>query len=329
MAELISVIIPVYKVGLYLDRCIESIVNQTYENLEIILVDDGSPDECPEMCDRWAEKDSRIQVIHKQNGGLSDARNVGMDAAAGEMMAFVDSDDYTEPEYIEYMYEALKETGADISMCGHHVFYDSAKEDSYIPEKTKIVSVQSREEALTIFTDPDLANNHTVWNKLYRSAIVKDVRFALGFQAQDVLFSCQVFCKCNSIAVVECELYHYRMHPGNASTAFLAQRIHAYEMYYRSYEHLKKNYPQFTKGIKARCCSLCIGAADWALNVAEKEQGKKLIEETYRFRPRIHFTLKEWLSCSLKNKVRIICSERFLLIPAMRIRYLVRLATGR
>ena len=99
----ISVIVPVYKVEKYLDKCVESIVNQTYKNLEIILVDDGSPDNCPAMCDEWAEKDERIRVIHKENGGLADARNAGMDIATGDYIGFVDSDDWIEPN----MYEVL------------------------------------------------------------------------------------------------------------------------------------------------------------------------------------------------------------------------------
>ena len=98
MEELISVIIPVYKVEEYLDECVLSVIRQTYANLEIILVDDGSPDNCPRMCDEWATKDSRIKVIHKENGGLSDARNAGLDAAEGQYIAFIDSDDYIKPD---------------------------------------------------------------------------------------------------------------------------------------------------------------------------------------------------------------------------------------
>ena len=105
--SLISVIVPVYKVEPYLNKCIESIVNQTYKNLEIILVDDGSPDNCPAICDSWAEKDSRIKVIHKENGGLSDARNAGMVHATGEYIAFVDSDDYIDPEMYQSLYGVM------------------------------------------------------------------------------------------------------------------------------------------------------------------------------------------------------------------------------
>lgn len=105
---MISVIVPVYKVEPYLDRCVRSIVEQTYTDLEIILVDDGSPDNCPAICDAWAERDSRVKVIHKQNGGLSDARNAGMDIATGEYIGFVDSDDWIAPEMYQILYNMLQ-----------------------------------------------------------------------------------------------------------------------------------------------------------------------------------------------------------------------------
>ena len=106
-----------YKVEKYLDQCIESIVNQTYSNLEIILVDDDSPDKCPAMCDSWAKKDSRIKVIHKANGGLSSARNAGIDIASGDFLSFADSDDYIAPEMYEILYSLLKDYDADMSIC--------------------------------------------------------------------------------------------------------------------------------------------------------------------------------------------------------------------
>lgn len=102
--ELVSVIVPVYKVEPYLDRCVASILAQTYPNLEVILVDDGSPDNCPALCDAWAQRDARIRVIHKKNGGISDARNVGLDAASGAYISFVDSDDYIAENFIETLF---------------------------------------------------------------------------------------------------------------------------------------------------------------------------------------------------------------------------------
>ena len=115
--KLVSIIVPVYKVEDYLERCIRSIVNQTYKEIEIIIINDGSPDKCPEICDKWAEEDKRIKVIHKKNGGLSDARNAGMQIASGEYIAFVDSDDWISPFYLEYLIKAIVDSKCDIVEC--------------------------------------------------------------------------------------------------------------------------------------------------------------------------------------------------------------------
>lgn len=116
----ISVIVPVYKTEGLLDRCVESIVGQTYKNLEIILVDDGSPDNCPAMCDEWAEKDSRIRVIHKENGGVSSARNAALDIATGDYIGFVDSDDWIEPEMYSSLIQKISESGKNIALCSYY-----------------------------------------------------------------------------------------------------------------------------------------------------------------------------------------------------------------
>ena len=136
---LVSVIVPVYKVGKYLDKCVESIVGQTYKNLEIILVDDGSPDNCPAMCDKRAERDSRIKVIHKQNGGVSSARNVGIDAAQGEFIGFVDSDDWLEPDMYDCIVKNALEYNADISRCGY--FVDWSDHTSYVGSTEKKINL--------------------------------------------------------------------------------------------------------------------------------------------------------------------------------------------
>ena len=121
---LISVIIPVYKVEEYLENCIQSVIKQTVSDLEIILVDDGSPDQCPEICDLWADKDSRIKVIHKENGGLSDARNAGMKVATGEYVSFIDSDDYISLDFYETLLETIVDNDSDIVECGVVKFYE-------------------------------------------------------------------------------------------------------------------------------------------------------------------------------------------------------------
>ena len=145
----ISVIIPVYKVEEYISRCIKSVVDQTYSNLEIILVDDGSPDNCPAICDKWAEKDSRIKVIHKKNGGLSDARNAGMQIASGEFIGFVDSDDWISKEMYQLLYENMKENESDISACGVKlVWEDGAESRSLTSAGIQILNTQEAMEAI-------------------------------------------------------------------------------------------------------------------------------------------------------------------------------------
>ena len=124
MDSLVSVIVPVYKVEKYLSKCLDSIVNQTYKNLEIILVDDGSPDNSGKICDEYAQKDSRIKVIHKENGGLSSARNAGLDIATGEYIAFADSDDSVHLDFVEKLYRAIKEENADIACCSVEDFIE-------------------------------------------------------------------------------------------------------------------------------------------------------------------------------------------------------------
>ena len=124
---LISVIVPVYKAEAYLEKSVKSIINQTYKNLEIILVDDGSPDRCGEMCDEFAKKDSRIRVIHKANGGQSSARNAALDIMAGDYVGFVDSDDWIEPNMYEHLYNLILKNNAQISVCGLQCDYDDGK----------------------------------------------------------------------------------------------------------------------------------------------------------------------------------------------------------
>ncbi len=201
---LISVIVPVYKVEPYLDRCVESIVNQTYRNLEIILVNDGSPDNCPQMCDAWAERDVRIKVIRKENGGLSDARNAGMAAATGELVSFIDSDDYITPDFIEALYHAMMQTSADVVECA----VDYVDEDGNILRQrcAAETSEMDRLEALRRLILED-GIYQTVWNKLYRREVC--IPFEKGKLHEDEFFTWQVFERIEKLAVVQKPMYHY------------------------------------------------------------------------------------------------------------------------
>lgn len=207
MENLISVIVPVYKVEKYLDRCVESIVNQTYTNLEIILVDDGSPDNCPVMCDTWAEKDSRIRAIHKVNGGLSDARNAGMAVATGKYIGFVDSDDWVEPGFYQNLYDLLQAHDADIAECGVN----------YIDENGKLQRQRQYKSADKAMLRVDAIKHllkedgifQTVWNKLYRRESIGDIQFEKGRLHEDDFWTYQIFDRARKIAVTQKPMYNY------------------------------------------------------------------------------------------------------------------------
>ena len=172
---LISVIVPIYNTVEYLPRCVDSIRRQTYRNLEIILVDDGSPDRCPAMCDAWAEKDRRIKVIHKANGGLSDARNVGLQLAQGNYVAFIDSDDWIDLRFIEILYKAIVETEAEISACDIRKVYEESEERITSIDAIKVQLSTPREAIQDILYDCRFRT--VVWNKLYKREILIDERF--------------------------------------------------------------------------------------------------------------------------------------------------------
>ncbi|MDO4378752.1 MAG: glycosyltransferase family 2 protein [Erysipelotrichia bacterium] len=199
----ISVIIPVYKVEEYLDRCIESVVGQTYKNLEIILIDDGSPDNCPKMCDDWAKKDNRIRVIHKENEGVSSARNYGIDIATGEYISFVDSDDIIHPKYYEIMLNNIGD--ADMVYCEYEKFTDEISFDN-INEDNFEFEVNQNEKVFSNFS----FSFFVVWNKVIKTELLKNIRFSTEFKnAEDTLFAFELLEKCSKVVYIKTQLYGY------------------------------------------------------------------------------------------------------------------------
>ncbi len=210
---LVSIIIPVYNVESYLDRCVQSVLNQSYKNLEIILVDDGSPDNCPAMCDEWAKKDNRVKVIHKQNGGLSSARNAGIDIMTGEYAFFIDSDDEIVCDAIEILYDACVENSCDMSL-GRYVEVVNGAESK--AEFTNIVTIYNEEEYWNAFYNYDRVNNYDysipmiiACNKLIKSSAFDGVRFSEGRHHEDEFIIHKLLSKCNKSAFVDSKLYFY------------------------------------------------------------------------------------------------------------------------
>lgn len=214
MKDLISIIVPIYKVAPYLDRCVRSLIQQTYENIEIILVDDGSPDECPQLCDEWQEKDDRIKVLHKENGGLSSARNSGIAIAKGEYIAFVDGDDYVACDMCEKLYEAIQRDQSDMCICNFCMVDDEGNvletEDNQSPIRN---DVYSKEEVLRIIcAGTKMANEWRfvpAWNKLYRKEIFASCLFEEGRLHEDEFAIHHFVHACDKISTISDELYYY------------------------------------------------------------------------------------------------------------------------
>lgn len=321
-SDLVSVIVPVFKVEAYLDECIGSIVEQTYSDLEIILIDDGSPDSCPQICDGWAEKDPRIVVVHRENGGVSRARNTGIEKANGRYVVFVDGDDFLEPRYIEYLYRALRDTGSDISEC-RYTRSAALSDNTSAPPAMSPPVLQNTEEALRIWAHPDQKElNLVCWNKMYPVGLVREIGFAEGHGGgEDVLFTCRVFGRCTKIARIDNELYHWRNTPGSASKQFPDNQYQTIELLLSSPDLLEKECPSALTMCKILMCKTMDGFFYGLISGTAPEDKDYAKEKMLSFRRRIRFTLKEWIKSSLRDKVIIICSNASLVGYYVRFRH--------
>ena len=205
MEPLISVIIPIYKVELYLRHCLNSVLGQSYRNLEIILVDDGSPDNCGEICDEYAAKDSRVKVIHKPNGGVSDARNAGLAIASGDYVGFVDSDDWIAPDMYEYLYRGMVDYDADVTLCE---YYECWPKKRFATNRDGVRLFEGREVMDALL---QLKIGNYAWNKLYkRSLWSEDIRYPVGKNYEDVRTTYKLLRKCGRLAALPEPKYYYR-----------------------------------------------------------------------------------------------------------------------
>ena len=202
----ISIIVPVYNVEKYLERCVNSILGQTFTDFELILVDDGSPDNCPMLCDEWEKKDERIRVIHKKNGGLSSARNAGLRIAKGRYIGFVDSDDWIVSDMYEYLYNLIQKENVDISMC---FFSRDPKKLEVGLDEANICYLDKMKLQEFFFRTHGEASNYAVWVRLYKRDILKDVSFIEGKINEDVLFSYDVYQKARGMVFSPKRKYLY------------------------------------------------------------------------------------------------------------------------
>lgn len=212
MSKLISVIIPVYNTAEYLDKCLESISNQTYENLELIVVDDGSTDDSPRICDEWAGKDKRFNIIHQKNAGQSAARNKGIDVAKGDYLAFVDSDDYVSEDYMLKLYETLQQNDADISVCAYYEHKDGQTRvlgpvDNYSMDRNMALEKLVENKEFQSF----------FWTCLFKKELFNDVRLPVGRNYEDLAVIYKLFYNAQKVCSTNEPLYHYQKRVGSMS----------------------------------------------------------------------------------------------------------------
>ena len=260
---MISVIVPVYKVEPYLDRCVKSVVDQTFSDLEIILVDDGSPDNCPAMCDAWAARDSRVRVIHKPNGGLSDARNAGMAAATGEYISFVDSDDWIAAEMLERLIQALERDQSDIAACAVEMVWEDGTPSELLTVQTNCIL--DRHEAQKALLEESLLKQ-PVWYKLYRSQIVSGTPFEVGKFHEDVFWSYQAVGNAEKVSIIDYIGYYYAQRSGSImGEGYSLKRLDAIEAYEKRYRYISVHFPELETKAQISIINACIYNGQMAL----------------------------------------------------------------
>lgn len=214
--NLISIIVPVYNVEKYIEQCLESLINQSYRNLEILLIDDGSTDKSGEICDNYSEKDNRIRVIHKTNGGLSDARNTGLDIARGAYIGFVDSDDYIALEMYEQLYKLCEKYNADLA-AARFIEFDGTRLDNLDFTNDIVVLKNNEMLGLHIKGYGDYEVSFSVWDRLYRKDIIGKIRFPKGRCYEDIMFTTQIFARAKLCVYFDKPLYYYRVRADSIS----------------------------------------------------------------------------------------------------------------
>ena len=285
MDSLISIIIPVYNVEEYLRECLESVLVQTYQNLEIILVDDGSTDNSGSICDEYKKKDSRVKVIHKKNGGLSDARNAGLDICSGEYIGFVDSDDWISKEMYEHLYREAYTLKADMVVSGY-----------YVVSQKGVTVVNKSGGNRYIFEDYEKMMGYIINNvgcmpvcfKLYRSTIFDNVRFKKGKNFEDVFIFPETVANCKRMVIVPGNYYYYRMRNDSIThkKKWNGNIWDAIEAYKYNYTVVKNNCPKLIDGIEKRlfwsycvCLSYAGNAVDYDVHNGEINKKKSELKK--------------------------------------------------
>lgn len=303
MQPLISVIVPVYKVEQYINRCVDSILVQSYKNLEVILVDDGSPDNCGKICDEYAAKDRRVKVIHQKNGGLSAARNAGLNIARGDYFAFVDSDDCIHREMYERLYNDIVRFNVKLAfcqpnMCHGEVIKVTCNQPTVCKEKNYVM-YRSLSESIW----------WAAWTKLYHKSLIEYLHFPEGMTNEDYAIMIMLYDQCDKIAVNFNKLYNYCIRENSICTSSL--NIRKFDQLVSAEEvliYIKERHPEFKKFAEAILMSSCLGL----LHALHKEDKKKDFTAQEK---KIYQLIQKYFSTAIWNN-KILTKQRILLLAA-------------
>jgi len=273
---IISVIVPVYNIEKYIRKCIESITRQTYHNLEIILVDDGSTDESGRICDEYAKTDNRIRVIHKENEGLSDARNLGLENCMGKYIGFVDGDDWLEDDMYEFLYQTLNTHNADIAVCGHYLEDDGGVYASeYTDGSLKVYNCH--EAVCAIVKDKEI--HSFAWDKLYKRELFDEIRYPSGRYVQDIFTTYKVFMKADRVVCHNKPKYYYYQRVDSIQrTRGSKLNWDQFCVYKESLSVLEKDYSELREFLVSRLASFGVAAYNCLIlkdEISEEEQKQK------------------------------------------------------
>lgn len=239
----VSIVVPIYKVEKYLKRCIESLLNQTYKNLQIILVDDGSPDICGDICEEFALKDKRIEVYHKENGGLSDARNYGVQYIKGQYTLFLDSDDWIVESCVETLMKNILKNKSDIVQCGFYYAYENflLYDDRYYEENSEIINLKNQELMKELVKNEKIKN--FAWGKLYKTNLIKTIPFEKGVLFEDVFWAHKVMKNVKKYTIVHTPLWYYLQREDSIVSNYTVRNLDILKGLNQRHTFLIKNYP--------------------------------------------------------------------------------------
>ncbi len=308
---LISVVIPVYNVEKYLCRSIDSVVQQTYKNLEIILVDDGSTDGCPEICDEYAKKDNRIKVIHKENGGLSDARNAGIREVHGSYVGFVDSDDWIALNMYENLLDLIEKAHADIAVCG--VVRVEEEKEIMQPNK-RIIVLNQKEYIERYFKINSQVTEYYAWNKLYKVSLLSEDQYPKGLTAEDVFGTYKAILKADKIVLTN-QMYYYYYYNANSITGHFSNKVFdQIEVWDKVVEYTKQHAPEYLEYAelnRKRAPLNILHRCSLSESTSELRKNKKVQKLLKELKKNEKFLLRSPIRLSRKIAIFLYCRNYF------------------